>query len=217
MENEINSKNMLLYKVCKNDDSKTNRAVIVTLETIPDVTDMSHINGNCSSDYPIFLSDFHLLYRINCGKIIAITDLNGEDKFTTAELSFANNTVQLVVGQYFQIDNHNYKSNTVDHHALWCHKYMAAARLSVNYVSSNYTGVYYRFYPNGTIQDRFYYKGGKLEQHSAYRNDTFNTLRVVLIFRDNYPETEYLYDDRETLIGQNVYDDKGQLQHHSVP
>lgn len=198
---------MITYAIGNNNKSKTRKFVLVTIETNI-LTDMSSFTTNPADNYPIFLSDFYMKYGINIGKIVKITDLHEKDEFDTASVPFNGSYVEFLVGKLFKVDNHDYTSSKK---SIQVFKHKLAARESTGYISRSYDGVHYIHFENGTIKQKSYYLEGNLTTMYCYRNDTYNTLKSSIICRDGKPETEYMYDDRETLVSRNIYNEQGHL------
>ncbi len=204
---------MKVYLTGRSATSETRGLVLVTVETINDVTDM---NGITFYEGDRLLSPFFMEYPINCGYISNITDLFEKQQFDTASIPMNGVDYTVKKGQYFKISNYNYK--TAEH--IKCYRHKVAACEKAEYVSPVYTGITYSHYPSGLVHKKYNYVNGKLHSYKVFRDDRFNTLEECLVYKDSYIYCRFEYNNTETFQSQTWYNSNGTVfleQKHFTP
>lgn len=208
---------MRVYAVGHNDKSTTNSKVIVTIELLEGITNTA---GLTITDKDLH-SPFYKELRIDSGRVERITDLEGEYDFTTATVEVSlrpaiiagitadpqrqvTTSVELPVSKFFSVNNAD-----GDQNAIIAYQYRTALLEQSYYVARGYTGVHYRHYQNGLVANKKYYDKGQICADFMYRNDKFNTLMGVHMYKSGILECRYQYDSREALVGQIWYDSDG--------
>lgn len=199
-------------------ESTTNAAAIITVE-LCDQTDMKGIE--CHNG--LFHNPFYRELKVNCGKVIEITDLKGEKSFDCAQIHWVPSDAEIAgmtlhKGKYFYVHGYD-PSKSIDIGILHVGRYItayshkAAVVEKSGYVDPDYTGTAYRHHPNGLIKEKVYYKKGKRRAVYKYRDDAFNTLKEVNMFNqsESIPECTYEYNEREALTKETWYTSKGSV------
>jgi len=207
-----------VYALGHHASSSTGSKVLVTIEPLPEVTDMAGLRiyqhagnaGDAGSSTGPTLNSFYRSLKLNAGKIVRICDLAEEHDFTSAVLMLNNNSqeVTLDVNKYFNIDG--YDPNRCGCY-LDVYQYKAAAVEDSCYVARNYSGVLYRHYPTGLIRNKIYYRRGSAVSIFYYRDDSYNSLEAVRQYNGKSLECEFVYDERESLVQQVWYDSKEKI------
>jgi hypothetical protein len=196
---------MKVYTLGSLAQSDTEHKTLITIELVPDVTDM---NGFKFQKGSVFTSSFYREIPINAGKIVKICNLLETQEFKTTHMMFDSTEYTVTLGQFFKIDEYSY--DKPDKH-LVTYQYKLSAVEQSDYVSPDYNGVYVTHYPSGMIRMKKNYRSGNLHSCFMYRNDVFNTLEGVRIYTNGYVSSEYTYDTRERLIRQVWYKSTGEI------
>jgi hypothetical protein len=167
--------------------------VLVTIDTI-DLTDLSDFQSSIISVH----MPFYIQKYINCGVISHITDLSENKEYDSANINIIGEDTLVTKGQIFNIPLYNYKNGV----GLAVYLYKIAALENLDLTDSNYTGLRYKHYTNGTIMEKICYKEGKPLLSYHYRNDTYNTLEQSKIFKNSKVESIIYYDNRERPLKQ---------------
>lgn len=198
-------------------ESTTNAAVIVTVE-LCDQTDMKGIENHNG----LFHNPFYRVLKVNCGKVVQITDAKGDKSFDCAQINWSPDgasisAMNVHTGKYFCVHGYN-REVGADVGILHVGRYVtaysnkAAVVERSGYVDPDYTGVAYMHYPNGLIENKTYYKRSKRYAVYHHRNDAFNTLqRVEMISSHNTVECVYEYNEREALTKETWYTGGGTI------
>ena len=184
--------------------SNTEGKVIITIETVPDLTDKDGLEYLKSDS--LLHSPFYREIRINIAKIINISDLENEHEYTTATIFHHNNTFNLSVNTYFELKDYDILTNY-----LTAYQYKIPVVEKSSYVARNYNGVKYQHYPSGLIKEKQYYKDGIIHSKFLYRDDIYNSLEYVQQFNQEILVNRFDYDQRESLIKQIWYDSHGNV------
>jgi hypothetical protein len=193
---------MNVYVLGKNIKSDTNNYVIVTVE-LCNLTDLKGINlfhdgVNRSGLY----TTFYRQLKINCGKVIRITDLMGKQSFDTAHID----SHEIHIDKYFFVENYNFENN-----CLIGYQYQIAVIEQAGYVGADYNGVAYKHYSSGLIEMKKYYCNGKLYSCYTYRDDKYNTHSNTKLYNNKILESEMVYNEREIFMHQIWYNLKGEI------
>lgn len=197
---------MKVYTLGSHGQSNTNGKVLITIELLPNHTDMKGI-----MEYPgnHITRPFYRELKLNAGKVTRISDLEEEYDFTGAMIQLDGQQYNLELNKYFYLAKTD--GEEVDRSEyIVAYQYKAACLEQSEYVARGYTGVNYIHYPSGAIKIKSYYKSGNVYSRSYYRDDVFNTREGVRNYRSNGQlDCEFTYDAREALIGQKWYNSKG--------
>lgn len=200
---------MEVYKLAYNDKSTTKNTVIVTISTITDHTDMTNFVEGPVSHKHTLVNDFYFPYKINMGQVKKITSLDEKQSFDTCYIDTTNHgRLNFQVGKFFKVANHDYEKEVpyLDNYFITVFKYKVAVLNIAGYVDASMSGVRYIYYSNGKIEQRQYYKHGKMVQKYSYYNNEYNSMEKMFKYSDyGVLETEYNYDSRENLISQTSY------------
>jgi hypothetical protein len=189
--------------------SKTDSKVIITVELLPNHTDMKGITVYHGKH---IVNPFYRKLRLNAGKVICIADLEEEHEHLEATIRIGGNDCTLISGNYFYL--HKESMPVLDQSEyLIAYQYKVAVLEASGYKARGYTGVHYTHYETGNIQAKIYYQSGTLHSRFCYRDDDFNTLRGVRQYHDGVLDCEFDYDAREALIRQRWYDSRGNVYH----
>jgi len=190
--------------------SKTDSKVIVTVELLPNHTDMKGITLYHGKH---IVNPFYRKLRLNAGKVICIADLEEEHEHLEATIQIGGSECTLKSGKYFYL----YKESTPvldQSEYLIAYQYKVAVLEESGYKAHGYTGVHYTHYETGNNRTKIYYQSGMLHSRFYYRDDDFNTLESVRQYHNNgILDCEFNYDVREALIRQRWYDSKGNVYH----
>lgn len=183
--------------------SKTAGKVIITVELLPNHTDMKAITVYHGKH---IVNPFYRKLHLNAGKVTCISDLEEEHEHNEATVL---NGYTLKSGKYFYL----YKGDTEldQSEYLPAYQYKIAVLEQSGYIARGYTGAQYTHYETGNIQTKIYYHNGTLHSRFYYRDDNFNTLDNVRQYRNGVLDCEFNYDIREALIRQRWYDSKGKI------
>ena len=91
---------MKLYTLGSHGQSSTEGKVIITLETVPDITDnkgLEYFKGS------MLHAPFYRELRLNIGKVVNIVDLEGEHEFTTVTFNLKGIKNNLELNTYIEI------------------------------------------------------------------------------------------------------------------
>jgi hypothetical protein len=194
---------MNVYALGTNFKSATDNKVIITIE-LCNQTDMSgidHFHGTSVH------SPFYRQLKINCGKVIKITDLLDETSFSLATVTWNQlDIAELQLNKYFVVEHHDN-----DKKCIIAYQYKISVIEQAGYVGKKYNGVSYKHYPSGLIAMKKYHKNGQLHSCSCYRDDMYNTLQGVRIYNNGRMDCDLTYSEREVLLQQTWYDSKGRV------
>jgi hypothetical protein len=212
---------MRVYAIGHNDKSTTANKVIITIELLSGITNTAGLTLSVKDLH----TPFYRALRIDSGRVERITDLECEYDFTSAtadvnlrlpaltdtaitadDVRPVNARVELPVSKYFYINNAPGEDN-----AIVAYQHRSALLEQTYYVARGYTGVHYRHYENGLVANKKYYSKGQISADFMYRNDAFNTLMGVHMYKGGILECQYQYDSREALVGQVWYDSSGKV------
>jgi len=187
--------------------SRTDGKVIITVELLPDHTDMKGITLYHGKH---IVNPFYRKLRLNAGKVTCIADLEEEHEHLEATVRIAGNDYILKSGKYFYL----YKEGSVlESEYLIAYQYKVAVLEESKYKARGYTGVQYTHHETGNIRTKIYYQNGTLHSRFYYRDDDFNTLEGVRQYNNGILDCEFNYNAREALIRQRWYDSKGNVYH----
>lgn len=191
---------MKVYALGSHGQSDTQGKVIITIELVPNHTD---IKGLTLFKGQHMNNPFYRELKINCGKIIKVSDLSEKKDFETVTVKTGTINTNISIGKYFDIrEGSSY---------ITAFQYKIAVLEASGYVARNYTGCAYTHYESGLIKTKSYYKDGNLVSVFHNRDDPFNTLQYVRQFKNSIIECEFSYDERESLIRQTWYNSKGDV------
>jgi len=205
-----------VYALANNTQSKTNKKVIVTIKLLKDQTDMTSFIEDIEKYRHNLMSDFYFEYKINAGKIVKITSLDGHQVFLNASINFRKPTKQtenitLTLNDYFQIKHYDYAEKSHDS-ALRVFKYKLGVLNHAKYVPLKFSGVLYYYLQNGKIDEKNYYNNGKLLTKYCYYNNKFNTLKTATEYSDNgHPTNRYFFDIDENMTKRQIFRSDGKL------
>ncbi len=194
---------MKLYALGTHGQSDTEGKVIITLETIPDVTDLSGLEY---CDNKILHSPFYRELRLNIGKIVKITDLEGKQEFATVTLTINGIKNNLELNTFIEVEDFNINYNYIP-----VYQYKTPVLEKSHYVARNYNGVKFVHYESGLIKTKVYYKDGYINAQFNHRNDIYNSLESVKQYNQEIQTNQFWYDSRESLIRQIWFDSKGEV------
>jgi hypothetical protein len=198
---------MYVYRLGQNNSSKTKREVLVTIEIIPDITNVSDLTQSIKK-----ISEKKSLYcpsKINAGKITSIIDLDGNEL-----LCCYINRVKYEINKYFNIIGYDYSSPSFDRYYLNVYQSIDGALNDSLYISTNYTGLKYKYYCNGKIQKKKYYFLGKLKNLVIYYNNQTNSIKHEIKYRQDQPYSEKVYNTIGLLSCNYTFNDKGKIIKH---
>jgi hypothetical protein len=193
---------MKVYLMGAHGQSNTNGKTIVTIELLPEHTDMSGItlyNGKHLTN------PFYRQLKVNAGHVVMITDLEEKNEFKDTVVAWNGTFVTLKGGSYFYLE----PSDSY----LTAYQYKLPVLEETDYVARGYNGVAWSHYTNGNIRSKKYYKAGNLHSCFYYRDDPYNTLEKVKQYNNGRLDCEFEYDAREALVKQNWYNSKGAVYH----
>ena len=194
---------MKLYALGTHGQSDTEGKVIITIETIQDITDQEGLEY---CDNKILHSPFYRELRLNIGKIIKISDLEGKQQFVTVTLTINGVKNNLELNTIIEIEGYNMNYNYIP-----VYKYQTPVLEKSNYVARNYNGVKFIHYESGLIKTKVYYKDGYINAQFNHRNDIYNSLESVKQYNQEIQTSQFWYDNRESLIRQVWFDSKGEV------
>lgn len=194
---------MKLYTLGSHGQSSTEGKVIITLETVPDITDnkgLEYFKGS------MLHAPFYRELRLNIGKVVNIVDLEGEHEFTTVTFNLKGIKNNLELNTYIEINQYDLEYNYIP---VYLNKIPLLEKS--HYVARNYNGVKYVHYESGLIKTKVYYKDGSINAQFQYRNDLYNSLESVKQYNQESQTSQFWYDERESLIKQVWFDSKGDV------
>lgn len=194
---------MKLYTLGSHGQSNTEGKVIITLETVPDITDqkgLKYFKG------PMLHAPFYRELRLNVAKVTNISDLEGAHEFATVTLNIQGIKNNIELNTYIEIDNYDMEYNYIP-----VHSHRIPVLEKSNYVARNYNGVKYVHYESGLIKTKLYYKDGCIYAKFNHRNDLYNSLESVNQYNQEIQTSQFWYDERESLIKQVWFDSRGDV------
>lgn len=205
-----------VYKLAKNNRSATGGYVIVTIEIFPEHMDMTSFTEDPCEYKHSLINDFYFPYKINMGKITRVSSLDETCEFPNAFVYPNNKPLKLERDKYFKIKHYKYSGfTTVDKDYLTVFKHKASVLNLSGYVDKKFTGVNFKFNTIGKLENKCYYKDGKLITVHSYYNNAFNTLRAVTQFVNDLKTSQCLYDELENLVTQHFFNTDGTIQSSS--
>ncbi len=198
---------MRVYKIGNNNYSATKRNVMVTIETVPDLTDNTDLE-DASALSSKLISATYYPSKINIGKIISIVDLENNEEFEFCYF----NRVKYTVNCYFKISGYSYDITKAikDKHYLSVFKSRDGALNESYYVNSYYTGIKLYHYPNGKILMKKYFSIGKLRTLTIYYNNQTNSIKHEIII-NRHPVKETVYDTRGYIATKYIFNESGKI------
>ena len=200
---------MHVYRLANHNQSKTKRTVMVTIELIPEHTDMTNLNRNFNKDRS-FINTLYYPFRINAGKIVSISSLNNKQMFNFCYI----NRVKYCINNYFKFTGYCYddKKNPVpDKHYLTVYKTYDAALDGTMYIPSKYTGIKLTHYSSGKLLKKYYYFIGKLNNIVIYYNNQNNSVKHNIVFHNGIQRQEKVYNTIGELVCTYMFDENGRI------
>ena len=198
---------MHVYRLANHNRSKTKRSVLVTIELIPDHTDMKSINRIFNMD-SLFITTLYYPFRINAGKIISITSLDNKQDFEFCYI----NRVKYCKNNYFKITGYSYdKRSLPDKHYLTVYKTYDAALDGSEYIPTKYTGIKLTHYSNGKLLKKCYYFLGKLRNMVVYYNNQNNSVKHDIKYHNGVQHIESVYNTIGLLVCNYTFDNSGRI------
>lgn len=198
---------MEVYKLGLNTKSSTAGKVLITLEVIDGQTDLSSFTKDIEKYKHALLNDFYFPYKINCGKVLKITDLEENSTFDNACINTGiHGKINLKTGNFFKISDHDYKRNEErNNYSFTVYKYKAGVLNEAKYVGKRTTGTRYYYMSNGKIREKVYYKNGVIIRSFDYYNNPYNSMKASFLYTETgVLQTEYYYDQHENITRQVV-------------
>lgn len=204
---------MEVYLLANNKSSRTNGRVIVTIKLLKQ-TDMSGFTPKKKLNV-----DFYYPYKINCGRVVKITDLNNVGHFLTASIKIPGLKIPSITIQsdkYIAIKHHAYDSDKLK--AFVVYKYKHGVLNETGHVSAKFTGAHYIYYTDGKIREKIDYKDGKVCTRNLFYQNAYNSRKSCMVFNPelNVIEHEYIYDNKENLVCKNVFSSDGAFLQRNV-
>jgi hypothetical protein len=153
--------------------------VIVTIEPIGDIS--------LTEDPAAYQS-----LSVKSGKIIKIADASGKIPYEWANLKFnGEELIKVSINQYFITQD---PGLTCYYHKCAVVEHLDPERL--------FSGVKYKHYSNGKLQEKIYYANGVVLSCTKFRDDIYNSMCTATMYKHGKPELINTYDEREWLMKQ---------------